>query len=55
MASSFALGGVNRSSSLSNDPDIDRRLVEWLSSDEPKTCLETLEAMEGLHQQIENN
>jgi hypothetical protein len=36
-ASNLALGAVNRSS-LSDDPDIDRRLVEWLSSDEPHNC-----------------
>ncbi|KAF9225131.1 hypothetical protein BS17DRAFT_807512 [Gyrodon lividus] len=45
--SEFALGVVNHSSSFSNDPDIDRLLVEWLASDEPKVCLETLKDMES--------
>ncbi|KAF9224620.1 ankyrin [Gyrodon lividus] len=47
-ASKLALGAVNRSASFSNDPDIHRRLVEWLSSDYPKTCLAILKDMESL-------
>jgi hypothetical protein len=47
-ASNLALRTINRSSSLCNDPDIDRRLVEWLLSDEPQNCLNTLKAMEKL-------
>ncbi|KIJ11896.1 hypothetical protein PAXINDRAFT_15228, partial [Paxillus involutus ATCC 200175] len=46
--SNLALEVVNGSSSLSNGPDIDPCLVEWLFSDEPGTCLATLKAMENL-------
>ncbi|KAF8840056.1 hypothetical protein BDN67DRAFT_1011775 [Paxillus ammoniavirescens] len=49
-ASNLALGAVNKSSSLSNDPDIDPRLVEWLSSNGPDKCLDTLKAMQRLLQ-----
>ncbi|KAF9223088.1 hypothetical protein BS17DRAFT_153117 [Gyrodon lividus] len=35
-------------STPSNDHDIGPRLVEWLSSNEPDTCLGTLKAMERL-------
>ncbi|KAF9218153.1 hypothetical protein BS17DRAFT_791988 [Gyrodon lividus] len=48
LASSLTLEAVRRSSSLSNDPDIDRCLLEWLTSDEPKACLDTLQAMKSL-------
>ncbi|KIJ15249.1 hypothetical protein PAXINDRAFT_99710 [Paxillus involutus ATCC 200175] len=47
-ASNLALGAVNKSSSLSDDPHIDRRLVEWLSSNEPQNCFDTLKVMEKL-------
>ncbi|KAF8841597.1 hypothetical protein BDN67DRAFT_510334 [Paxillus ammoniavirescens] len=47
-ASNLALGIINKSPSPCNDPDIAHRLVEWLLSDEPQNCLNTLKAMEKL-------
>ncbi|KIJ15204.1 hypothetical protein PAXINDRAFT_12116 [Paxillus involutus ATCC 200175] len=47
VASNLALKVVNKSS-LSNNPDIDLRLVEWLSSDEPHNCFITLKAIQEL-------
>ncbi|KAF9220137.1 hypothetical protein BS17DRAFT_355918 [Gyrodon lividus] len=45
-ACNIALGAINKSSSLSDDPNI--RLVAWLSSDEPKICLHTSKDMNNL-------
>ncbi|KAF9223940.1 hypothetical protein BS17DRAFT_126483 [Gyrodon lividus] len=44
----IAIGALNRPSSLGNGPNIDDRLVQWFSSNEPQTCLDTLNGMEGL-------
>ncbi|KIJ12302.1 hypothetical protein PAXINDRAFT_14917 [Paxillus involutus ATCC 200175] len=44
----IAIDALTRCSSLGKDPNIDDRLVQWFSSDEPKKCLDMLKEMEGL-------
>jgi hypothetical protein len=44
----IAIDALTRCSSLGKDPNIDDRLIQWFSSDEPKKCLDMLRGMEGL-------
>ena len=45
------LAGILGRSCLQNEPAIDVRLQDWLSSDEPRLCLDALTSMEKLLQQ----
>ena len=45
-----SLAGI-LTSSLPDDPTFDVRLQDWLSSDEPRVCLDALTSMEKLLQQ----
>lgn len=42
------LAGILGRSSLPDDPGFDVRLQDWLGSDEPRVCLDTLSGMEKL-------
>lgn len=45
------LASILPTSLLPHGPAYDERLRDWLSSDEPRTCCETLEQMEKLFQE----